>query len=478
MTPSRTHSRAAALAVALLTAGCTVGPDYVKPQVALAPSFSQTAALPPTAAPAPSNAAWWTGFNDPLLTRVVERALAQNLDLAQAGARIAQSRAVARAAGAALLPRVDLQSSASDQELSLLSPFGAVGSQVPGFERHYELYDLGPTASWEIDLFGGLRRARQAARADAEAAQAETAGVQVSVAAEAADAYLQVRTFQGRLAVARRQEDIEERLVALLTRQHGEGVASDRELRQASAALEGVRATLPPLKAGEQAQLDRLDVLMGAPAGTYAAEIAADGDLPAPPSLAGLGTPADLLRRRPDVLAAERRLAANDARIGAAIADYYPKISITGMLGLESLDTSRFFVGDALQHTVTGGLRWRLFDFGRVDAEVVQAKGHEAEALAAYRQTVYRATSEVETSVSDLVQSEAQAAVLTRQIAQLSRARNEAEQAYQGGVVSLIEVLDADRDLLAASDQLVTARSTAARAAVASFRATGGGWKA
>jgi NodT family efflux transporter outer membrane factor (OMF) lipoprotein len=418
------------------------------------------------------------GIQRPAPHPVVERTLAQNLDLAQARARIAQSRAVAKAAGAALLPRADLQGSGSDQELSLLSPFGAVGSEVPGFERNYDLYDLGAAASWEIDLFGGLRRMRQAARADADAARDDAAAIRVTVASEAADAYLQVRAYQARLGVARRQEEVETRLVALLTRQRGEGVASDRELRQARAALEGVRATLPPLQAGEQAQLDRLDVLMGAAAGTYASEIAPDAPVPRPPSLNGLGSPADLLRRRPDVLAAERRLAADDARIGAAIADYYPKISITGMLGLESLDTSRFFVGDALQHSIAGGFRWRLFDFGRVDAEVAQAKGREAEALAAYRQTVFRATGEVETAVTELLQSEAEGAALTRQIAELTRARAQAQEAYQGGVVSLIEVLDADRDLLAASDRLASARAAAARAAVASFRASGGGWKA
>lgn len=470
---------AASLSLGLLAAGCTVGPDYVRPSPPL-PSAYPRAALAgarPATAVAPLQA-WWTGFDDPVLTRVVDRALAQNLDLAQARARIDQSRAVARAAGAALLPRGELQPSASDQQLSLLSPFGAVGSQVPGFERSYDLYDFGAVASWEIDLFGGLRRARQAARADADAARDDAAAIRVTVAAETADAYLQVRAFQARLTVARRQEGVEQRLVALLTRQRGEGVASDRELRQASAALEGVRATLPPLEAGKDAQLDRLDVLTGAPAGTYAAEMVADAAVPAPPSLAGLGAPADLLRRRPDVIAAERRVAASDARIGAAIADYYPKVSVTGLLGVESLDESRLFVGDALQHTVSGGLRWRLFDFGRVDAEVAQARGREAEALAAYRLAVYRATGEVETAVSDLVQSEAEAAALTRQIGELAHAREEAQQAYEGGVVSLIEVLDADRDLLAASDRLASARANAARAAVASFRATGGGWTA
>ncbi len=388
-----------------------------------------------------------------------------------------QSRAVAKAAGAALLPRADLQGSVADVQLSLLSPFGEVGSEAPIFERDYDLYDVGAAASWEIDLFGGLRRARQAARADAQAERDDLAGVRVSVAAETADAYLQMRAYQARIAVARHQEDVEQRLVALLLMRRGEGVASDRELRQARAALDGVRAGLPPLQAGEEGQLDRLDVLMGAPAGTYAAEFASTVAAgPPPPSLATLGAPADLLRRRPDVSAAERRLAASDARIGAAVSDYYPKVSITGLLGVESLDVQPLFVGDALQHSISGGLRWRLFDFGRVDAEVAQARGREAEALAAYRACIYRATAEVETALSDLLQAQAQAAALDQQIVELTRSRDQAQEAYQGGAISLIEVLDADRDLLAASDRLAQARAAASRAAVASFRATGGGW--
>ena len=471
------------IALALVTvalASCTVGPDYRKPDLPLAASFHN--ASPATPEPALDLQTWWSSFDDPLLSRAVSRALAQNLDLAQASARLSQSRALAKAAGAALYPRAELQGSAQNVEQSLLSPFGAVGRNVPGFERGYDLYDVGATASWEVDLFGGLRRSRQAARAEAQAAGDDVAGVRVAIAAETADAYLQVRAYQARIAVAKRQEAVEQRLVALLLMRRGQGVASDRELRQASAALEGVRASLPPLRAGEEGQLDRLDVLMGSPAGTYAAEFAATAPgaigLPTPPALASLGGPADLLRRRPDVLAAERRLAASDARIGAAISDYYPKVSITGLLGVDSLDVEKVFAGDALQHSISGGLRWRLFDFGRVDAEVAQARGREAEAMAAYRASIFQATGEVETALSDLVQAQAEAAALDRQIAELTRARDEAQEAYTGGVISLIEVLDADRDLLATSDRLAQARADAVRSAVRAFRATGGGWSA
>jgi outer membrane protein TolC len=266
-------------------------------------------------------------------------------------------------------------------------------------------------------------------------------------------------------------------LVDLLTRRANDGVTADRELHEAQAALEGVRATIPPLQAGLEAELNRLDVLMGAQPGTWRAELATAAAIPAPPGLTAGDGPADLLRRRPDVLAAEQRLIASNARIGAAISDYYPKVSISGLLGLDSLDASRLFTGAAVAHQIGAGLSWRLFDFGRVDAEVAQARGADAEALAAYRATVLRATEEVEDSFSSLIQDEAQADALSRQIQQLTVARAQAEQAYQGGVDSLIEVRDADRDLLNASDQLVQARAGAARAAVASFRALGGGWR-
>jgi NodT family efflux transporter outer membrane factor (OMF) lipoprotein len=469
--------RQAVLALfALPLAACAVGPDYHKPDVALTPAYVTPVTVPAEAKTA-SLDAWWEGFGDPELVRVVERATAQNLDIAQASARVQQSRAIAKAAGAALLPQASAAGSVADVQQSLLSPIGEIGSHLPGFQRDYDEYGLGVGGSWQIDVSGGLRRTRDAARADAVAARDQAVAVRLTVAADAADAYLQVRAYQARIAVARRQEQVQEDLVALLIKRTAEGVTADRELHEAQAALEGARATIPPLQAGLEAQLNRLDVLMGAQPGTWRVELAADAAIPAPPGLTAGDGPADLLRRRPDVLAAEQHLIAANARIGAAISDYYPKVSISGLLGLDSIDATRLFTGTALAHQVGAGLSWRLFDFGRVDAEVAQARGADAEALAAYRATVLRATEEVEDSFSSMVQDEAQADALARQIDQLTTARRQAEQAYQGGVDSLIEVRDADRDLLAASDQLVQAKAGAARAAVASFRALGGGWK-
>jgi NodT family efflux transporter outer membrane factor (OMF) lipoprotein len=462
------------LAAALLTAGCVVGPDYQRPELKLTGAYmARPAAAPAQAAPIES---WWTGFNDPELVRVVERASAQNLDVRQAAARILQARAVAKGAGAALLPQVDADGQAASVRQSLLSPIGQIGSHLPGFPRDLDDYQVGAAASWEIDLFGGLRRERDAARAEAEAAQADGAAVRVSVAADAADAYLQARAYQARIAVARRQEKTEQDLVALLGRRTSEGVSPERELHQAQAALEGVRATIPPLTAGLERQLNRLDVLMGAQPGTWRAELETAAPIPETPGLSIAEGPADLLRRRPDVIAAEQRLIAANAGIGAAISDYYPKISVSGLLGFDSVDAGRLFTPLAGENQIGAGLRWRLFDFGRVDAEVAQAKGRKAEALAAYRASVLKAAEDVEDALSDLRQQQARADVLARQINELTTARNQSQQAFDGGVISLVDVRDADRDLLTASDQLVQARAGAARAAVAAYRALGGGW--
>jgi NodT family efflux transporter outer membrane factor (OMF) lipoprotein len=464
----------------IVLVGCAVGPDYHRPEIALTPAFHTPApgasrAPLAQASPPVALAAWWTGFDDPELSKVVERAAAQNLDLAEARARLVQSRAVAKAAGAALLPAANLSGSVADGRQSLLGPLGEIGGHLPGYPRDYDDYALNAGAAWDIDLFGVLHRARQAAVADAKASRAQADAVRIAVEADAADAYLQVRAYQARLAVARRQETVRQDLVALLTLRQGEGVSPERELHEAQAELEAVRATAPPLTAGLEAQLNRLDVLMGAQPGTWRAALIADSPVPAPPAGMIAGAPADLLRRRPDVIAAEQHLIAANARIGSAISDYYPKVSIQALLGVDSLDASEVFSGRAFQRQVAAGFRWRLFDFGRIDAEVAQAKGQDAEALAAYRASIYHAAEEVEDALSDLAQNEARAAALDQQITELTVARRQAEEAYEGGVISLIEVRDADRDILSASDQLAQAKAGAARAAVSAFRSLGGG---
>jgi outer membrane protein TolC len=240
------------------------------------------------------------------------------------------------------------------------------------------------------------------------------------------------------------------------------------------------RATIPPLLTERAIQLNRLDVVMGAQPGTYAAELAAPDNGTAPatavPTISVAQGPADLLRRRPDVIAAERRLAASNARIGVASAAYYPQVSISTLLGFSSLGSAGLISAQSFQPQVAAGLRWRLFDFGRVDAEVAQAKGANAEALAVYRKSMLRATEDVENAVVTLTGLEAQHTDLAQQVSAQTRARDASEEAYKGGALSLYEVLEEDRQLLTARDELARVDADNARAAVSTFRALGGGW--
>lgn len=460
------------LITAAALGGCAVGPDHIRPTMALTPAFVGAPAIDTVAV----DADWWGGFADPVLVALVERAQVSNTDLTQARARIDRSRALAQAAGAALLPTLDGSGGVQTISQSRETPVGRVTTAL-GVPRGYTQYDVGARASWEIDLFGGARRGREAARADLAASEADAGAVGVAVAAETADAYLTLRALQARLAVAEGQTRNQEQLVDLVRQRFDRGVSAERDLNQTRATLEGVRAGAAPLRAGIAAQLNRIDVLVGDQPGINRVLLTAAAPIPAAPIPAGSAAPEDLLRRRPDVVAAERRLAASNARIGQAVADYYPHLSLSGLLGIASLGTSRLFTGGAVQASGGAGLHWRLFDFGRVDAEVAAARGGQAEALAAWRGAVLRAAEDVETALARLSETHVERAALERQVAALTLSRGQAQQAYTGGVIGLIDVTDADRELLAAADRLASVRGDEARAAVSAYRALGGGWR-
>jgi NodT family efflux transporter outer membrane factor (OMF) lipoprotein len=453
-------------------AGCAVGPDFQKPDIALRSKYMSARAVDTRT----SDGDWWKGFHDPILVTLVDKAVAGNLDLAQARARIEQSRAAALGADARLLPSADGTGDVTANRQSLDSPLGAA-SNILGLPRDYNEYAVGAEASWELDIFGGLRRGREAAQNELLASEADAGTIAVSVAAETADAYLTLRGFQARLVVAEDQEKTELGLVGVVRQRLGEGLAPQRDLDRAEAELESVRASTAPLRAAIAAQLNRLDVLVGDEPGTNRALLARSGAIPAAPRPAGSATPTDLVRRRPDIVAAEGRLAASNARIGVAIADYYPHVSLAGLVGSASTATSNLFTAGAVQATGGASIRWRLFDFGRVDAEVAQAKGRDAEALAAWRGATLHAAEDVETALVRLVEAHAERASLVRQVALLGKAQDETRRAYTEGAATLLDVFDADRQELTASDRLATTKANEARAAVAAYRALGGGWQ-
>ncbi len=469
----------AAFVVASFLAGCAVGPDYVRPEMPLPQRYLGESAVDQRQATAQADlVTWWTGFGDPQLTRFVTLALEQNLDLAQASARVAQARAGLGAANAALLPSGNVSGQAARAYQSVETPLGQALNSTPGFDRHGNAYEANAGASWELDVFGGLRRGREAALAEYQASEAGAAATRLTVAAQTADIYISIRGLQTRLDVARRQVQTQQDLLSSINLLYAKGLAAELQVRQAEGALAQVRATVPVLEAGLDAAMNALDVMLGAPPGTHRSDLADAGAIPVAPQIGAIRSPGDLLRRRPDLIVAERRLAASNARIGVAIAEYYPKFSLGGLIGsATAVSGGNLFNGNASQSAGVLGLRWRLFDFGRINAQINLAKGQEAEMLAAYRLAVLRATEDVENAFSALVNREEQASVLTQGMNSLGRARGASFAAYQKGAVSLIEVLQADENLLRAADAQAQARTESTRAAVAVFKALGGGWQ-
>ncbi|WP_236704511.1 efflux transporter outer membrane subunit [Sphingomonas sp. HT-1] len=461
-----------------LLSGCATGPRYAVPATPAPAHFAYGSAVEARAASVERAdlVEWWRGFRDPTLSTLVERAVAQNLDLQQAVARVTQARAALKGANAALLPVGQVSGQGGGIYQSKETPIGRLASAFPQFERSTESYELGVGASWELDLFGGRDAARDAARADWQASAAGAVAARLTVIAQTADTYIQARALQARLAIALDQLKTQQGLTDLVRLQFEKGVGAELQLRQAEGALGQLRSAVPALQNQLDVTLHALDVLVGEQPGTAREMLGDEAAIPAAPGIASIDGPAELLRRRPDLIAAERSLAASNARIGAAMSEYYPKFSLNAFLGTATTSAGGLFGGGATQANGVLGLRWRLFDFGRVDAEIRAAKGRNAELLAAYRQAVLRASQDVEDAFSTLVQQEARAEALTAAEMSLARAREASFAAYKGGAVSLVEVLDADRRLLEARDGVVQARAAASRGAVASFRALGGGW--
>ena len=460
-----------------LAAGCAVGPDYHRPQAPLAEQYIGRPAIEARTATTTANfVTWWEGFGDPQLSALVSQALVQNLDMAQAQARVAQARAALGAADAALLPSATLNGQAARAYQSLETPLGQILDATAGYNRYGNSYQANLDASWELDLFGGLRRGREATLADYQASEAGVVATRLAVAAQTADIYTTLRGLQTRLAIAQRQVDTQQELLEKVRLLHGQGLAAQFQVQQTEGQLSQVKASVPVLQTGLDAAMNALDVMLGTPPGTHRAELSGAGAIPRAPQLASTGSPADLLRRRPDLIVAERRLVAANARIGMAISEYYPTFSLSALLGSATAQGGNLFSSGAAQSAGVLGLRWRLFDFARINAQIDQAKGQQAEALAAYRQSVLRASEDVENAFSALVNRETQTATLTAGETSLGSARQSSFVAYQNGAASLIEVLNADETLLRASDAKAQAQTESARAAIAAFRALGGGW--
>lgn len=420
---------------------------------------------------------WWRSFGDPVLDRLVDTALAGNLDIAAAAARLEQAAAGVKAAKGALLPQASLDGSAAVKRQSIEDVQGRAFSRVPGFSRTVEQYGLNGAASWEVDLFGRLSAGARAARAEAGAADAGLAGARLTIAAEVVNTFIDVRAIEARLAVAKARVAAARDTDRLLRQRADRGVAALTETDRSGAELAGAGSAVPALETALEVERNRLDVLMGRAPGQVAAELGAGG-IPAVRAPAVPDGPASLLARRPDVVAAERRVAASDARVAEAIAARYPRFTISGFAGVLATGMSNLFTGGAVQTGASGGLSLPIFTGGRLRAQQSASEAALREAVATWQQTALQAAAEGENALLALTKRSEQADALSAVAARLGDSRQRIETAFQAGVVSRVEALGIERQRLDAEDEAIAARAEAARAGVAAFRALGGGWQA
>lgn len=290
------------LVSASLMTGCAVGPDYQRPNAVLSDRFlGQPSVEQRSGTTQASLTTWWEGFGDPVLSDFIAKALEQNLDLAQASARVAQARAGLGAANAALLPSGNISGQAARAYQSVETPQGQLLNSNPGFDRYGNSYELDLGASWELDVFGGLRRGREAALAEYQASEAGAAATRLAVAAQTADIYITLRGLQARLDIANHQVKTQQDLLEKVQLLYSKGLAASYQVRQTEGALAQVQATVPVLQTGLDAAMNALDVMLGTPPGTHRPQLTETGSIPLPPQISEMGTPADLLRRRPDL---------------------------------------------------------------------------------------------------------------------------------------------------------------------------------
>jgi outer membrane protein, multidrug efflux system len=456
-------------AIAAVLAGCTVGPNYREPDTKVAPQFEGTQHGPYSGAD-DAQARFWTRFGDPTLDRVVDEALAANHDLRIALGHLVEARAERRGAKLDLLPTVTASGGYTDERLSAAESL----FNQPINARYY---DAGFDAFWELDLFGRVRRNVEAQSAEVQGAQASLHDAQVSVTAEVARTYFELRGEQTQLAVARRNVDNQRETLALTQARLDAGRATELDTARAQSQLSTTLATIAPLDASIARSIHRLAVLTGREPNALDELLQPAQELPELPQISAVGDPAGLLRRRPDIRVAERQLAASTALVGVAMGDLFPKVTFTGSFSYSATQASSLGGGPSRGYVVGPSISWAAFDLGRVKARIEGSRARADVSLAAYEQTVLRALEDTEDALvthartRDSLRDATEAAVASRTAARIARVR------YEGGLVDFLDVLDAERTQLAAEDRLAQSRTDAATSLVAVYKALGGGWE-
>ena len=474
----KTHSLAALLC--FLAAGCSVGPDYRRPEAA-APAVWQEAQQTGIDTQAGELAEWWKEFRDPVLDGLVERAVKNNLDLRIAEARVREERASLAATSAGLWPTLDVSGSYSRNRASqnaVGSPTqGAVVAPIGGRQLEQNFFKTGFDSRWEIDVFGGTRRQIEAGEAILQASIEERRGVLVTLLGDVARNYIDLRGLQRRLAVAQDNLRAQQDTLGLTKVRFDAGLASDFEVAQSEGQVNTTAAQIPALQSALKQAAYRVDVLLGTQPGTSWDELAKVAPIPALPPQAHVGLPADLLRRRPDIRSAERQLAAATAQVGAATADLYPRFSLLGNIGLQSISASDWFSAQSRFWSIGPTISWPVFDAGRIRATIEIRNAQQEQALGQYEKSVLTAFEDVENALVNYGNEQTRYRSLLEAAAANRRALQMANDLYIQGLVPFLNVLDAQRTLYATESDLAQSEANMASNLVALYKALGGGWE-
>ena len=475
MNRTRLTHGACALMIPLLLAGCVVGPNYRPPgpatlgmPVNYAPPVTEVPASPHAGAEAAPSAVelatWWRQFDDPLLTDLIARATAGNLQIAQSLARLAEAREARVQAGADLLPTLN-GSAGAGQNVTRAGGTSSSSTQL----------SVGADASWQADLFGGLRRGVEAARAEELASLFDLEGVRTSIAGEVATNYIDARLAQARLVIAHSTLSTQDDNLQIARWRVQAGLVSSLDVEQARAQRAQTAASIPGLETSYLQAVARLGTLTGQAPGALRGEMETAQPIPRGPEAIAVGIPADMLRRRPDVRSAERQLAAATARIGVAKAALFPALSISG-----NINTDAASIGN-LGSLLTGGLfatiTHAIFDAGKRKSQVRSARAGADLAFANYKQTVLSGLEDVENAVQSLQAAKARQAQLAIAVEASNNAAVYARSQYRSGLIDFLSLLQSEQALLSARDQLASAEADQALALVRLYLALGGGWQ-
>jgi outer membrane protein, multidrug efflux system len=472
------------IAAIVLLAGCAVGPDFHRPETPVPPGWSglSTPSTPQASITTPQPAhlvEWWKTFDDPMLTSLVERAIASNLDLRQAGARVRQARATRGIAVSGLWPEIDASAS-YNRSLNSSASIGSTGSstlQPTLIPSARDLFQAGLDAAWEIDLFGGVRRGVEAAQADLQAAVEDSRDVLVSLVAEVGINYVSLRGYQQQILIAQHNLATQKHTAEITRKRYEAGFVSGLDAANANALVATTESQIPVLESAAQAAIYSLSVLLALQPAALAEELKSDNPIPTTPPEVPVGLPSDLIRRRPDIRRAEAQLHAATANIGVATADLFPKFSLTGSFGFLSNDVSSLGNFSSRFWSYGPSLTWPIFTAGRIWWNIELQKAIKEQDLAAYEQAILRALKDVETALVAYAKEQERINSLVVAVANNRKAVDLSTKLYVAGKSDFLNVLVAQRSLNSSEDALVQSTRTLATDLIALYKALGGGWE-